>query len=365
MEELKSFDRLEIETTKIDGGAITKLIADVGISGHGNMEWDKKTVLANYVYKKEETYEMVYSIIDSNGEIQGHYLENDGILPTLFKSPGNELYVSMVIYDPDKELEISVPVLNRKSTERPKPNRPFPGDYIGNVNQSSIIYNIDIFSDKKQDKLLNIEFKGETIKKKHNVKIDFPKGNKVLIKNNEIHLLGKDKNVYIHRQIDEFGKEIKQRKISLGELWCREVIDLKFDGVSSMLCNDEGKIMLLEIDGNEKSKMKDLIDIGDQIYNTWKPVEIGDNSFVIQYNTEFGNGWFTIKETELVEFYYGKGDKGYKNLLTNKVIDMGNNNLILDGINKTENNKYAVVFYDNVKRGDKSKEIMVLNKSVS
>jgi hypothetical protein len=51
----------------------------------------------------------------------------------------------------------------------------------------------------------------------------------------------------------------------------------------------------------------------------------------------------------LAEFYYGKGDKGYKNLLTGKVIDMGNNNLIISGINKTESNNYAVIFYDNVK----------------
>jgi hypothetical protein len=29
----------------------------------------------------------------------------------------------------------------------------------------------------------------------------------------------------------------------------------------------------------------------------------------------------------LAEFYYGKGDKGYKNLLAKEVIDMGNNNI--------------------------------------
>jgi hypothetical protein len=364
MEELKVFDKLEVKTINVECGVITILMASTGISCRGNIGWDNKTVLTNYVYKKDETYDLVYSIIDIDGKIQRNYLENNGILPTLFKSPDNELYVSIVVYDPDKELEMSVPVLNRKSFEIPKPNRPFSGKYFGNINQSCIFYDIDIFSDKKQDKLLNIEFKNGIIKKKHNIKIDFPKDNKIYIRNNEIHLLGKDKNLYIHRQIDEFGKEIKQRKINLGTLWCREVFELKFDNISSMLCNDNGKIMLLEVDENGKINVKNLIDIGDQIYNTWKPIEIGNNSYVIQYNTGFGNGWFTIKEKELVEVYYGKGGKGYKNLLTNKIIDMGNNDLILYGINETEINKYAIVFYGNAKNLKNNKEIIILNKNI-
>jgi broad specificity polyphosphatase/5'/3'-nucleotidase SurE len=43
--------------------------------------------------------------------------------------------------------------------------------------------------------------------------------------------------------------------------------------------------------------------------------------------------------------------KMVKKLLTGKIIDMGNNDLIISGINKTENNNYAVIFYDNVKNG--------------
>lgn len=362
MDELKAFDKLEIKNDKTDDFVITKLIANTGISGHGNIEWNNKTVLANYVYKEDETYELVYSIIDSKGNVTGNYFENNGVLPTLFKSPGNELYVSIVPYDPDKELEISIPLFNRTLIQEPKPNRPFSGKYIGNINQSSIFYDIDIFSDKKQDKLLNIEFKNGTLKKKHAIKIDFPKDNKIFIGNNEIHLLAKDKNIYIHRQFDEFGKEIKQRKINIDKLWCREILSLTFDGNSCLIGGDEGKIILLEVDNNGKYKSKKLIDIEDEIYNTWKPIEIGNNGFIIQFNTEFGNGWFTIKENELTEFYYGKNDKGYKNLLTGKVIDMGNNDLIISGINKTENNNYAVIFYDNVKNEKQNREIIILNK---
>jgi hypothetical protein len=363
MDELNAFDKLETQKDKAAGFVITRLIAETGISEHGNIEWNNKIVLSNYVYKTDGTYELVYSIIDSEGNVTGNYLENNGILPTLFKSPDNELYVSIVPYNPDKELEITIPLFNRTPIPEPKPNRPFAGKYIGNINQNSIFYDIDIFSDKKQDKLLGIEFKKGTVKKKHNLKIDFPKDNKILIVNNEIHLLAMDKNVYVHRQIDEFGKEIKRRKIELGELWCREILSLTFDGNSYAISDDDGKIILLEIGNNGKYKSRKLIDIGDEIYNTWKPVEIGNNSFTIQFNTEFGNGWFTIKENELSEFYYGKGHKGYKNLLTKEIIDMGNNDLILSGINKTENNNYTVIFRTNVKNGKQNKEIITLNKN--
>ena len=362
MEELKTYNKLEVTVNKIDDATITKLIANVAIGGHGNIEWDNKTVLANYIYKKDETYELVYSIIDFNGNVMGNYAENEGILPTLFKNPKNELYVSVVPYHPDKELEISIPLFNRTSIQEPKPNRPFPGKYIGNINQSSIFHDIDIFSDKKQDKLLNIEFKDENIKKKHTIKVEFPKDNKIFMVNNEIHLFAKDKSVYIHRQIDEFGKELKRRKVNLDEFWCREILSLSFTDNSCLITDNGGKIALLEIDSKGKYKSNELIDIGDEIYNTWKPVEIGDNCFVIQFNTEFGDGWFTIKGNELVEFYYGKGDKGYKNILTNKIIDMGNNDLILDGINKTENNNYAVIFYNNVENEEQNKKIIILNK---
>jgi hypothetical protein len=364
MEELKTFDRLDVKIDRTDCGIITRLIADAGITDHGNIEWNGKTVLANYFYKKDGTYELVYSIIDLDGKVKGNYLENNGILPTLFKSPGNELYVSVIPYDPDKELEISIPLLNRALIQESKRNRPFSGKYIGNINQSSIFHDVDIFSDKKQDKLLNIEFKNGTIKKKHNIKIDFPKDNKIFTGNNEIHLLANDKSIYIHRQIDEFGKEIKKREIKFDNLWCREILSLTFDGNSRLISSDGGKIILFEVDGNGKYKSKKLLDIEDEIYNTWKPIEIGNNTFVIQFNTEFGNGWFVINGNELAEFYYGKGKKGYKNLLTGKVIDMGNNNLIISGINKTESNNYAVIFYDNVKSEKPNKEIIILNKRI-
>jgi hypothetical protein len=105
MEELKAFDRLDVKTDRTDCGIITRLIAEEGVTNHGhNIEWKGKTVLANNFDEKDGTYELVYSIVDSDGKVEGNHLENSGILPTLFKSPDNELYVSVVPYDPDWKL---------------------------------------------------------------------------------------------------------------------------------------------------------------------------------------------------------------------------------------------------------------------
>jgi hypothetical protein len=181
MENLTKYTGFDTRIDKVNDGTITVIVSKNGISQKTNMEWNNKTILANNVYNKDETYSVVYSIIDFEGNVQENYLENNGILSELFKSPDNELYVSITVYHPDRELDISVPLINRNSIMESKPNRPFAGKYIGNVNQSAIFYDVDIFSDKKQDKMLNIKYKNGAIYKKHTVKIDFPKDNKMYI----------------------------------------------------------------------------------------------------------------------------------------------------------------------------------------
>ena len=366
MKNLSGYTGFKTEINKTNDGIITTISSKNGISKRSNnIEWNNKTVFANYVYNNDETYNVVYSIIDFEGNVQENYLENNGILPTLFKTPDNELYVSITIYHPDKELEISVPLINREVIKEPKQNKQFAGKYTGNIHQSVIFYDIDIFSDKKQDKMLNIEFKNGTIYKKHNIKIEFPKNNKIYIHNNEIHLFGKIGNyTYLHRQIDEFGKELKQREIKTDGYWPRELLTLAFEENSCFISDKNGKITFVEIDKAGNCTTVDLIDIHDEIYNAFQPISIGNGIFVINYNTEFGNGWFTIKDNTIVEFYYDKGKSGYKNILTNETISIGSNDLIIEGINKTIENGYAVLFSNNTKGKEKNKEIIILNKII-
>jgi hypothetical protein len=364
MKNIEKYNQIETRVQKNNFGNITTLKVKTGISEHGSINFEDKTLLANYIYN-EDSYNLVYTIVDSDGNAGNSYMESDGILPTLFKSPDNEIYVSTVPYHPDKEMEISVPLFNRENIENPKPNRPFTGKFIGNINQSSIFHDTDIWSDKKPDKMLRIEFKNGVIKKKHNIKIDFPKNNKVCIKNNEIHLIATENDQFIHRQIDETGKEINVKKINRKGKNFREALKLSFEEVSCFIAGEEnGKFILIEIDNKGNLTTKELIDIQDPIFNTWRPVEIFEDTYVIRFNTEFGNGWFTLRQDKLIEFFYSKNTQGYRNLLSGEIVAMEYKDLVISGINKTKDNSYAVVFYPMTDRIVKNKELIILSRTI-
>ena len=348
---------------KTDFGTLTTLVTDVEISAKESIAFGEKTLLTNYIYSENSTYNLVYTVIDIEGNTES-FVEDDGILPTLFLSPNQVNYVSVVPYHPDKELEISIPVFNREKTELPKGTRPFKGKFIGTSNQFSVFYDVDIWSDTKPDKLLAIEFKDEAIKKNHNVKVALPRNNKIFISSNEIHLWAKDGSDWLHRQIDEKGNEIKQRKIDTKQKYFREVLSLSFDKNSYMLTQENGTIVIEIISTDGKSNTIELIDITDPFFNTWQPVKVSEDTFVIRFNGEFGNGWLTTKNDQLLEIFYSKGEKGYKNLVTNEVLQMDNAKLVISSINKTTDNSYSVVFYPMTDQKTKNKEIIILNRRI-
>ena len=363
MENIEKTDVVKSEVRKVEGGIVTILKTEIGVSVKGSIDFEGKTLVANYVYNKN-SYNVIYTLIDPEGNVIEHYMEKEGILPALFKSPENEVYVSVSPYHPDKEMEISIPLFDRGSVEMPKPGRPYVGKYIGTVNQSAIFHDIDIWSDKKPDKILNIEFKNGQIKKKHNIKVDFPKNNKMFLKDNEIHLIAVENDFFIHRQIDETGKVIISRSIDRQGFYIRVVLNLSFEDSSYLISNSEGKIILIEINKNGDISTKELIDIKYEIFSMWKPVEVAENTLIIRFTTEFGNGWFTMKHDKLVNFFYGKDVQGYKNLLTGETVELPYNNLVITEINKTIDGSYAVIMYPMTDCGTKNKEVIVLNKTV-
>ena len=344
-------------------GTLTILEAKVGISEKESISFGEKSLLANYVYKKDGTYDLVYTLVNIDGNPES-FVENDGILPTLFLNPNQENFVSIVPYHPNKELEISVPIFNRENTEIPKGNRPFLGNFIGTSNQFSIFYDVDMWSDTKPDKLLAVEFKDNAIKKKHNIKVPLPRNNNVFITNNEIHLLTKNNTIWLHRQIDEKAKEIKQRKINIKQNNLKQILSLSFNENSYLLAQKKGAFVIEKITIDGKSEVIELNDITDPYSNTWQPVKIAEDTFVTRFNGEFGNGWFTTKNEQLLEFFYSKGEKGFKNILTNEILQMENDNLVISSINKTTDNNYAVVFYPMTDRGIENKKLIVLNRGI-
>ncbi|SUJ18069.1 Uncharacterised protein [Sphingobacterium spiritivorum] len=363
---MKNIDQVHPFKTIIqqsDFGILTRLVTDVEISAKDSISYGAKTLMANYVYKENETYDLVYTVIDTDGTTES-FAEDDGILPTLFLSPNGESYVSIQPYDPDKDLEISIPVFNRESTVFPKGNRPFTGDFTGTSDHFSIFYDVDIWSDTKPDKMLAVEFKVNTIKKKHNIRIPLPRNNRIFIENNEIHLLAKHGNTWLHRQIDEKGNVIRQRRIETKQRYFSQILSLSFDRNSYLLTQTKGKIIVEVIDQNGAGKTVELMDITDPFFNTWQPVKVSENTFVTRFNGEFGNGWFTTRNDQLLEIFYSKGEKGYKNLLTNEVLQTGFENLVISSLNKTTDKGYAIVFYPMTDNHAKNKTLLILNREV-
>ncbi|MGK6341456.1 hypothetical protein ACMGDK_04405 [Chryseobacterium sp. DT-3] len=348
---------------KTEFGTLTTLSVVSGVSCHGNISCGDKTLLANYVYHKNGTYKLVYTLIDPEGNDES-FEEEDGILPTLFLSPDQKNFVSLVPYHPDKEAEISIPVFNRAAIEQPKGNRPFTGKFVGTTHQFSIFYDVDIWSETKPDKMLSIEFSNDTLKKKHNIKIDFPRNNKIFMDNGEIHLLANDKNGWLHRQIDESGNVKRERLIYSGKEWFWEILHLSFDENSYLLCEEEGKISVEVISPDLQCTTTELADLENEFFNTWQPVKIAEHTFVTHFNGEFGNGWLTIKNDTLLELFYNKDEKGYKNIMTHHILPMEKENLIISGINKTAENSYAVVFYPMTDDESKNKELLILNRRI-
>ena len=368
MKNLEKTEFLKSISSVTDFGVLTTLVAETAISTKDSMCFEGKTLLASYVYAENSTYKLVYTLIDRDGK-QESFVEDDGVLPTLFLSPDGRAFVSIVPYHPDKDLEISIPVFGRESTDLPKGNRPFTGDYIGTAGQFSIFYDVDFWSNTKPDKLLAIEFKDGNIKKKHTVKIPTPRNNKVFIADDEIHLLAKIQEGWLHRQIDESGKIIRERRIKPSHEFFWQILSLSFERDSSILCKQDGRIFVETISEKGECESNELINMQESFNSSWQPVRIAEDTFVIRFGMLFdgktgNNGWFTIKNNQLLELFYSKDVNGYRNILTNEIIQMDRENLIISNLSKTIDNGYAVVFYPMTSREAKSKEVIILNRKL-
>ncbi len=318
--------------------------------------------MANKVYNKDLTYRLVYSTVDVDGKMES-YGEYDGILPTLFLSPAGENYVSIVIYDPDKVLEISVPVFDRERLERPKSGRPLSLEYIGSSHEYAILYDVDIWSDTKPDEMMSIEFDKEGIKKKHRIKIPFPRDNKIYIENHQIHLLAKDGRKFLHRQIDAKGKLIRERILRLNTVHFLQILKLSFAENSYLLCEEKGRVFIEKISANGDSTSIDLVDIGSSFYSTWLPVKVAEDVVITRFTVEDANGWISTRKDQLVEFFLSD-QKGYKNLVNNEFIKMELEHLVISSLNKTTENAYALVFYPMTDRNTMNTKLLVLNRKI-
>lgn len=360
---MKNLDKVAPYTASITQGnlgTMTTLLAKTAISAKDSISFGEKTLLTSYVYEKNGTYQLIYTTVEIDGSID-NYVEDDGILPTLFLSPDQENYVSIIPYHPDKELEISIPIFHREDVEMPKGNRPYTGNFIGTTAACSIFHDVD-FYDNKPDKILAIEFINGKLKKKNTIKVPLPANNRITISNKAIHLLANDGSLLQHREIDDKGNVTRQREIDAEGIDVLQILSSSFDKESYLLAQEKEKIIIKKIDANGASDIIELAVFADPFFNTWQPVQIADDTFVTRFNSEFGNGWLTTKNDQLLELFYSKGEQGYRNLLTNELLPIPRDNLVIASINKTTDHAYAVVLYPMTDDQAANAELIVLNR---
>ncbi|WP_306350491.1 hypothetical protein [Flavobacterium sp. '19STA2R22 D10 B1'] len=347
-------------TFPIENGIVTIITVENSIIIGQQMDG----FIAANLYERGGSYKVVYLMIDSTGLLQDVYAESEGILPTLFKAPDQTIWVSVIPYHPDKEMEISIPLLERSSVEIPKQNRPFVGDFIGINENSSFFISNDIFSTNKPDKFLRIEFKDGKIKKKHNLKIELPSQNKAIVSNNQIHLIAQDHKKLIHRMIDDTGKTLEQRVIAVGAYNFTNPISLSFTTDTKIICTKKKSIYLITITADNKVEETELLNLGHEIYNLWDGISLSDTTTLFQFTYELGNGWFIVRDQTIVECFLTKKNTEYQDLIHNTVIDLKTKNLVLSGVSKTENDAFALSFYPTSEKSEKNKTIVILNRKI-
>ncbi len=350
---------LETEVRSAGSGTVTYLRNKNGISHQSQAMHADGSIIASYVYDRSGGYKLVYTQLDQTGRVLGHFREA-GILPTLFKSPSGQLWVSFVVYHPDKEQEISVPVFERENFAMPKPGRPFTGDFVGTNENAAFFLDADIYFGKKPDKLRQLEFVNGTIIKKRDTKLDLPAKNKVSFTGREIHLLAFDNGELLHRQIDADGKVLNSRKIDIPGINAFEVLQLSFSGSSSLVAFTDDRFLLLTINGQGATTVKELIAVGSDIFSLWAPERLDSNTFLFRFTTEKGNGWIVVGGDRVKECFVHEEKKEYLDLVNKEKLKFSHDRLILSGANKTSGKGYAITIHPYAE--DSPKELIILNR---
>ena len=323
-----------------------------GVSLKGAMGYQGKALIAAYVYQRDSTYQLTYFLVDREGGLSACYEEPMGILPLLFTDPRRNPFVSVVPYHPDKELEVSIPLFGREGIPLPKGKRPFVGEFLGHCQDEAIFMHHDTGNAKQGDKFMRIAFKDGVIKGKKSFKTSLPKRNKVTLSDEGIQLLAKEGDGYLHRLVGLDGATLQQRHINMPDTYVWEAIALNFEKPSIILCEKDHKLALGHVLPDSAMQITILPDIG-RLYNTWRPVKVGVNAYVVYFNFEAGNGWLTVVDGKLVQFFSSREGGGYQCMVTGQVIEMLAGRIAIAGVCGTVTNEYAVLCYP-IEEGRKS-----------
>ncbi|MDF1866363.1 MAG: hypothetical protein P1U70_16125 [Saprospiraceae bacterium] len=368
MNELQDIkDQLDFSVSELTNGFMTILKYDTGITKKSQIgSFKNETILSGHLYDKNDLYKVVYIKIDSQGQLIEVLHESEGVLPNLFMSENKEIWCLLTDTSTDKDLEIILPIKNRFDYSKPKGKRQFPGKFVGSFNNIGIIHDNDIYFSKSPDKILKIEFKNNKVKSQKQLKISTPVNNKIIIDSDgNLQLLARQKDKFIHRKCDLNGEILFQREIPFIMFNSYELLNLDEKGVSKVIFTESNKICIGSITADSEITDSVVFENKSDIFNLWKPIQFGENTWLIRFNFETGNGWLIIKEDSLLDCFIHDDFNGYKSLVTNEIIQIQYNDLILSDITKVNDYYYCVSIYPRSENPKENKELIILNKRIT
>lgn len=346
MQNLQEFNiPFHFQIKELENGNITEIRLENKFSYLTQINLRANSYLAFNIYNKS-SYTVGYIEINILGEIVAIWEEKEGILPSFFHSPDHETWVSVMPYHPDKDQNINIPIYNRENIEYPKPKSPIVGDFIGIIDNSVIIYCNNYY---KPIKFHKIDFLNGKIKSQKSIKLDkilqksYSKG--FINSQNEFHAIALDEFNLYHYQFDLKGILLRERALKNIAFGNNAIIELSFENKSLIIHGTiDGKIASCEILPNGEMLSDVIYDLKHQIYSMNPAIFLYENTYLISFVYEKGNGWLIMKDRELIEIFISESSSKYRNLLDNNILEIEDNEARLFGVNKTIKNGFCMTF---------------------
>jgi hypothetical protein len=338
-------------------GNVTLVQNEQGISAHYEVLKvdDTRAVYCMKLYNSS-TYDTCYFIVNKEGKVLEKLVEQEGVLPSIFKGPDGSLWTKITSTKMDGSKEITLPLRERDRIAFPKTSRELVGDLLGTIGNTVYYYHNDIWNKQKPDKLFLLSFNKKGLyQKRKGIKLPMPKGNRTYfdMANEALHLMctNYEQQGWLHRQVSLIGEVLQERFIAIPP--CHYVI-LKASFVEDSYCltADGGRINLVKISPDNRTESTTIYhdeattnsEFG-QFYRWEDGVALGESKFFVKFGGEGANGWLIASlEGKIIELFVKEGDD-FVNPLSNERISLGASNLAVGEIVGWEDQQYVLSLY--------------------
>lgn len=305
--------------------------------------------LCVYEYTVDGRYHVQYVTIDRTGQRMQVRREEEGVLPVFFTAPDGTRWVSLTDTQSEGSKEIVLPLDGRERITKRVTSREFPVDADLSVPDSVLFYNYDMFNSRKPPRLCSLEFNGEGLYQKRKIhKIPLPSTDLVLRNQEGIHLVYEQEGQRQHSIVNEVGEVLSTRVLKTDE-FIAYPLSLSMQGESILLSYEDECVRLMVADATGTIiRHKELLRLeeGQVIYSLFRPFALDDQTWVIRFTSEQGNGWFVIHGEDLQACYVRSQERhAYVERLSQVELPIPAEGMIIHDVVSWDAYTYGMVMY--------------------